>query len=327
MQRAIRVYKLNDLNGRIDSLRGFINIGNYNFSSDMGYLHISGTTSNYIFNFPEKRELWDKDSANVFWSNWRHYLLTSYSADSLANLIRVRKIPENKEIFNFRIAKAAKYMITKNDEYIYAEVTNGTPGASIGWIKYKLSDGLFDNSFKYSDTLYGARSKAMFIRNDNHIFIYSSAAINPEFWIRNANDGSVIYYNKCNINASIRSVSFNDNYQQFTLTFSDGSLSTYKLPDGILDVNEEITTNNEISISPNPARDYIEISLDSPSIKRGLGGVSFEIFNIFGEKISTPSLLRNATPQEGNIKIDISNVAPGVYFIKIGDKFEKFVKW
>jgi hypothetical protein len=35
---------------------------------------------------------------------------------------------------------------------------------------------------------------------------------------------------------------------------------------------------------------------------------------------------QNATPQEGIIKIDISSLPPGVYLIKIGDKFEKFVK-
>jgi hypothetical protein len=30
--------------------------------------------------------------------------------------------------------------------------------------------------------------------------------------------------------------------------------------------------------------------------------------------------------KEGIIKIDISNLAPGVYFVRIGNKFEKFVK-
>ncbi len=40
---------------------------------------------------------------------------------------------------------------------------------------------------------------------------------------------------------------------------------------------------------------------------------------------TTPSL--RATPSEkGNIKIDISQLPAGVYFVKIGDKFAKFVK-
>jgi hypothetical protein len=89
------------------------------------------------------------------------------------------------------------------------------------------------------------------------------------------------------------------------------------------------------TISPNPASDFIEISLDSPSIKRGQGGVSLEIFNIFGESVArtSPSVqMRSSDPTlalpvgEGTVRIDISNLAAGVYFIKIGDKFEKFVK-
>jgi hypothetical protein len=81
------------------------------------------------------------------------------------------------------------------------------------------------------------------------------------------------------------------------------------------------------SISPNPASDYIEINLDSPSIKRGQGGVSLpiiEIYNIFGELQDAPP---QTPPLEGRgLKIDVSNLPAGVYFIKIGDKFEKFVK-
>jgi WD40 repeat protein len=97
--------------------------------------------------------------------------------------------------------------------------------------------------------------------------------------------------------------------------------------------------NSEIIISPNPASDYIEISY-SPSIKRGLGGVSssvitanagisIEIFNVFGMKITTPSNLAGLTPllaKDRIIQIDVSNLPLGVYFIRIGDKFEKFIK-
>jgi hypothetical protein len=102
----------------------------------------------------------------------------------------------------------------------------------------------------------------------------------------------------------------------------------------ITDVSENAFS--DITISPNPASDYIEISLDSPSIKRGLGGVLLEIINIFGEKNPTLALPTGEGTGKvipigedlgGVIRIDISNLAPGVYFIKIGDKFEKFVKY
>ncbi len=97
---------------------------------------------------------------------------------------------------------------------------------------------------------------------------------------------------------------------------------------GLNSYDFEIESTKIISISPNPATDFIEISY-SPSIKRGQGGVSVNgvrIFNIFGEEISTPSLLRNATPQEGNLRIDVSSLSPGVYFVRVGEKVGKFVK-
>jgi hypothetical protein len=46
--------------------------------------------------------------------------------------------------------------------------------------------------------------------------------------------------------------------------------------------------------------------------------------NIFGETV----LFNTSFEVEGEIiKIYISNLAPSIYFIRIGDKFEKFVKF
>jgi hypothetical protein len=89
----------------------------------------------------------------------------------------------------------------------------------------------------------------------------------------------------------------------------------------------DITENfnqSSIIISPNPAGDFINLRNVIPAN----AGISIEIFNIFGER-TTPSNLTGLTPllaKEGIIKIDISNLAPGVYFVRVGDRFEKFVK-
>ncbi|OGU60420.1 MAG: hypothetical protein A2X64_05890 [Ignavibacteria bacterium GWF2_33_9] len=75
-------------------------------------------------------------------------------------------------------------------------------------------------------------------------------------------------------------------------------------------------------IYPNPTSDKLTIS------KIPEGVVSYEIFDIFGNRVlSTPSSLRDATPQEGNWEIDVSKLSPGIYFIKIGTQPPlKFVK-
>jgi hypothetical protein len=99
---------------------------------------------------------------------------------------------------------------------------------------------------------------------------------------------------------------------------------TYKDPTSI---NIDAVPNQlSLSISPNPASDYIIINVGAGSKPALMDEI--EIFNIFGEK-TTPSNLSGLTPliaKEGNFKIDVSNLSPGVYFIRIGDRFEKFIK-
>jgi hypothetical protein len=60
-----------------------------------------------------------------------------------------------------------------------------------------------------------------------------------------------------------------------------------------------------------------------------------KIYNIFRDKNPTLTLpigegtgkvLPTGEDLGGVFKIDISNLLAGVYFIKIGDKFEKFIK-
>jgi WD40 repeat protein len=147
-----------------------------------------------------------------------------------------------------------------------------------------------------------------------------------KFWDYN-NESSYIVYDdfytgyssQTRINGFAKS--FND---KFIASYAEnGDIVKWKMPANT-SVEDELTN---FSISPNPARDYIEINVGAGS-KPALM-IEFEIFNIFGEKITTPSNLSGLTPllaQEGIIKLDISNLILGVYFVRVGDKFEKFVK-
>ena len=98
--------------------------------------------------------------------------------------------------------------------------------------------------------------------------------------------------------------------------------------------NVDDIKQSEIIITPNPASDFIEISLSPAGGGRGwtlptdviLSEAKnlVKIYNTLGIEFTPPQ----TPPLEGRgLKIDISNLSPGVYFIKIGDKFEKFVKW
>jgi WD40 repeat protein len=86
----------------------------------------------------------------------------------------------------------------------------------------------------------------------------------------------------------------------------------------------------DILFYPNPASDYIEISI--PDItNHTLKGVvetgqeKIQIFNTLGIEVSSAGEGVNEV-DGGGYRIDISNLPVGVYFIKIGDRVEKFVK-
>ncbi|OGU59016.1 MAG: hypothetical protein A2X64_03925 [Ignavibacteria bacterium GWF2_33_9] len=87
--------------------------------------------------------------------------------------------------------------------------------------------------------------------------------------------------------------------------------------------------NFALNISPNPATDYITIEI-SPLEKRGLGGVlhPIRIINVLGYEVLTTAIENGVETQNfvSLQQIDVSALPPGVYFIRVGDVVQKFVK-
>jgi hypothetical protein len=95
----------------------------------------------------------------------------------------------------------------------------------------------------------------------------------------------------------------------------------------VTDVNDEYDNTLNINCSPNPASDFITITLKPSEGFEASEGSSIQIYNNLGEKVTTPSLQSNATPpKEGNFRINISDLPMGVYFVKVGGETAKFVK-
>ncbi len=80
-------------------------------------------------------------------------------------------------------------------------------------------------------------------------------------------------------------------------------------------VNE--SKSQSFSIYPNPAGDFINISIDSAE---GLLAREVQILDLLGLVVSKTELT------DGNKRIDISDLPRGTYFIKVGDKLGRFVK-
>ncbi len=85
----------------------------------------------------------------------------------------------------------------------------------------------------------------------------------------------------------------------------------------LVSVQDNNEIHNSISIYPNPAGDFINISID---YEAGLYTREVQILDLLGLVVSKSELT------DGNNRIDISDLPRGSYFIKVGDKVEKFVK-
>ena len=103
---------------------------------------------------------------------------------------------------------------------------------------------------------------------------------------------------------------------------------------GITSVEEKTNIFDfDVKLSPNPATDFIEISV--PVRAQHAVPLQIRIYNIFGQEFNpTPALPKGrefGSPPLGEdlggvLKIDVSSLPPGLYFVRVGEKVKKFIK-
>ncbi len=99
---------------------------------------------------------------------------------------------------------------------------------------------------------------------------------------------------------------------------SKGNFLYYRMFDLATSVTDE-TDELQYKLFPNPTSDYIEIT-------QPFDVYIVQIYDILGvEVLSTPSAAHPPL-REGNLRIDVSALAPGMYFIRIGNQIQKFIK-
>jgi len=82
-----------------------------------------------------------------------------------------------------------------------------------------------------------------------------------------------------------------------------------------------IDESNMIQIIPNPAGDYIKVNLKPIKGFEPSECSAIYIYNTLGEKVMTVGA-RHAVP----LRVNISALPKGIYFIKVGNETAKFVK-
>ena len=89
-----------------------------------------------------------------------------------------------------------------------------------------------------------------------------------------------------------------------------------------LDSVSNVEDKDGIIISPNPAGDFITISLESLRSPSRWTPTNIEIYDMVGLKVISEPI----QPMTSSHRMNIEKLPAGLYFIKIGDKVEKFVK-
>jgi photosystem II stability/assembly factor-like uncharacterized protein len=283
--------------------------------SDNLYLTFDGGLS-----WGKNEKLLDMIPDNIFFLDKQNFYLTSHKVNLLDSSI-VSILMKTTDSGNNWKEVIALNSFKNNYKYfgkiqfldnLYGFVQNGselfkTTNGGLTWDKYLITTFNKINGFKFLDKkrgwAYGDSTNIYYTIDSGKTWKIN---YKPNYWY-NINDIS-------KVNDSL--IYICGNYGLIEV-FSDNFLDLRKV------LNIEYNDIKSMNIFPIPARDYIEIK---NVISNEMRNPVIEIFNIFGEKISTPSALQAATPQEGNFKIDVSNLAAGVYFIRVGDKFEKFVK-
>ena len=186
------------------------------------------------------------------------------------------------------------------------------------------------------DTVYFTDEQGSNYKNDWH-HVEAYFRMNSISGGRGITDGKIRYWYDSQLlisydNILMRTAQFPDlKFNQFLIApyIGDGSpveqimwideltVATSPPPSAIINDN-----SIHFSISPNPATDYIEISFP-PSNKRGLGGVSeIRIYNMLGECVLNPT---PTLPKGEGVRIDVSGLAVGVYFVRTGKENSKLI--
>jgi hypothetical protein len=95
------------------------------------------------------------------------------------------------------------------------------------------------------------------------------------------------------------------------VTFN-GCTTGIQCPASITGINEASAPKANLTISPNPAREYVEITVSNINLS---SNSKVDVYNIIGSKLMTVNI-----DKEEVTRLNITELPAGLYFIKYSDK-------
>ncbi len=271
--------------------------------------------------------------------NNKNFVLSEY--DSNGNLLQSLSFPktEKNDGWNFKINEdpQGNYYLSNNTDNFYEnfyffmmkidEDFNEILSKDIFLGEDRQVQGGYYNEEKNTFLVYGSKDN---LESDDNKIRYSMyiAEISNEgeillenFW-KHYNPNPVVLTN----DHVIYDLDMADNGNIIVYALSYHGLYMAEIELVPTSVEDNYTSENNFLIHPNPASDYIEISLGSHSVNKGLQplvhGGEIAIYDVLGENVMTVETRYALSLQ----RIDISPLPRGVYFVRIGERVEKFVK-
>ena len=102
-------------------------------------------------------------------------------------------------------------------------------------------------------------------------------------------------------------------------TYFAGEIWLYE---DLTSVNENNIKFDDVNIFPNPSSDFITIQLSNKGLQPFVTSEKVQIFDVLGIEVMSESI----HPMTASHRMNVENLQAGVYFIRIGNKVEKFVK-
>jgi hypothetical protein len=222
--------------------------------------------------------------------NWINKFKTIYMYDHSGNMIG----KENKRNIEGEWIDSTKMCISYTQSNKYLKI-----------IYYQWKDSVYDITqmvdFKYD-------------KSDN--LIEKLTAIDSSGNIVNFLKGLYSYDNFNNLILSI--------YQRWNADWTNDTKTEYYYGTKLKVDEFESFKKSNFHIKPNPSSEYIEISNFNHTINRMVDELlDIKIYNVFGECL----LSVGANSRSPLQRIDISHFPNGIYFIRIGEEYGKFIKY
>jgi hypothetical protein len=265
-------------------------------------------------------DLWERKGFPSYFNNWGLYA----TIHKIKNNNYLATCTDGIYIFDdakntFNIIYADSTM--GNDPPEVRDITNNSNGCFFASILADSNIFSSDNGKTWSGLTYKGKGffYSTFITTDyqNNLYTTYYEEVNepPRFrceFLKSSDNGITWVNMNYNIPDSIQFSKMFINRKGYIFLFNTNLSRNYLYRSSapVVGVEEHNKPINQIEISPNPASNYVCINGESESDK-------IEIYSIFGI---------NIIKSEYKDKIDVSALAPGMYFVRIGYKVSKFIK-